>query len=274
MMRSKMIAVIGCIGSGKTTFSKLLGEEFPVYSADILAKEVLETKRAELVARYGTEIYLPNRIQDEDSHSPENDGDSSGQNFEHRCEHHRCEHRCEQTCKLNKEMLAGILFQENEDLASEERRWIAELVNEDVLSLILSYSERSEQRITLVEITAPTSKVLQSFDGVIVIKADEETSIRRTNDRESAWSEERRRKIYRMQMENISLCIEDYLSGCEANVTFSASEAGAVSGTIRIFADAETPKFVLEVDNSDSEEALKKSAQRIIKFLRNGEIKI
>lgn len=248
MMRSRLIAIVGSIGSGKTTLLNGLGRDFPVYNADILAKEVLETKRSELVARYGPDICLPNRTQDEIGYS---------------------EQSCEQKCELNKEMLAGILFQENENLASEERKWIAELVNDDVLSLILSYSERLEQKIILVEITAPTSKVLQSFDGVIVISTDEETAIRRTNDRKSAWSEERRRKIYRMQMEEISKYIGDVLAdGAEEIACFASEMHRSPSNVAPSEISSETSKFVLRVDNSDSEDALKKTARNIVSFLK------
>lgn len=168
--RKKIYAIIGCIGSGKTTVSSMLGEHYLVQNADRIAGEVLATKQEELIGHYGREIV--------------------------------------ENGAISKSYLSRILFSEGAS-GAEEREWIGRLINEDVLLRIMERASADEREISFAEITAPTSEFLGHFDGVIVVSASEEAAIGRTANRSSGWSEQMRRSIYRMQSERVQACLKD-----------------------------------------------------------------
>lgn len=249
MIQNKVIAVIGGIGSGKTTFARLMSRYYPVQDADVLAKEVLATKLQELARRYGQEVLLPKR------NVPQTEV-RNGIVLPKPSPY-----------ELNTSFLAGILFQPDEERANEERVWIAELVNEDVNFLIFSRAAEFQKKISLAEITAPTFPFLKNFDGIIIVTADEDTSILRTDDRTNGWSEKRRRRIYRVQMENIANCVQSFLDAGGCDMTTAVFRNKSLKHLQSRGAMERSGGFILRVDNSGAEEALQEVTRDIAVFL-------
>lgn len=237
MNRKKVFAVVGCIGSGKSGLLGILSRKYPVRNADEVAQEVLLTKKEELLARYGPEILRSGEPCEKSNCEKSN------------CEKSNCEELNDgeanfgktNCAELNKKMLAGILFADSAE-AKEERRWVANLINRDVVNRILGYADESAGELPcFAEITAPTPELIRAFDGLIVVVADADTAVERTNDRQSGWSEEMRRRIYEDQRKQIGRCISDFSAFCEFRERCEISENAEVPMLPERCENAEVP---------------------------------
>lgn len=164
-----LYAVMGTIGSGKSALSELLQKKYRVQNADLIAGEVLLHHVDALIRRYGEDIAV------------ESDG----------------------SFVLNKEMLSAILF--DSETGELERRWIADLVNDEVIQ-IMKENARGEE-VVFAEITAPAPEIMPAFEGIVLVETGVDEMLKRTESRSAGWSEERRERIYRLQKERISRCL-------------------------------------------------------------------
>ncbi len=130
---------------------------------------------------------------------------------------------------LRKDKFSDKLFQ-----SAEERAFVADLVNGEVLSRIeraanqwmekqgkqplgesSSFGRRmnpeggGQKQVCFAEITAPSADVFRFFDGILVVSVKKETALRRTDSRSSAWSREKRANLYDIQRETIERAIRE-----------------------------------------------------------------
>lgn len=150
-MNSKVVAVTGGIGSGKSTFCRFLADlGASVLSADAFAREAVEKNPNTLEAiksQFGTSILYP-------------DG------------------------TLNRKKLGEIIFQ-----SQEQRRQLEHILHPEVKKLYLEALKKVPPYVSLIVYDCPLFYEAQldkdGFRKVIVVKADNEKSIERVSKRDA-----------------------------------------------------------------------------------------
>lgn len=135
---------------------------------------------------------------------------------------------------INKKLLSERIFGSERD-----RRWVAELVNGEVLRRIEQSAAESGSPLVFAEITAPSREAVSFFDGSVVVYTDLERALLRTDDRHNGWSRERRKKIYEIQKRDIDDALTDYAGDIikvDNNGGFEVLQRIAGEITSRIFA--------------------------------------
>lgn len=183
----KIYCIIGPIGSGKSTLSKILSEKYLVQDSDKLARTVVDANLDILKGRFGPSIFV--------------DGD-------------------EATMLDREELSARLLVDES------DQEWMSNFVSGAVLNAIqdkaYKHFQKTGEALSFAEVTAPTYEVTSWFDGMLVIEADLATALIRTDNRENKWSRQKRARFYKFQSEDIGRCVY-YFSGPVIRIDNSGS---------------------------------------------------
>lgn len=178
-----VIGIFGLIGSGKSETAKIIGERYPVISADKISRKLMDADSrviSAVVSRHPQVIYS-----------------------------------CKSSLpKIDRGKLGNIVFNDE-----NERRWINSLMHPLIIEEIKRQIARICTGLCFVELTVYEPADIGFIDEIVLVQADYEKILRRVIKR-SGWSKARIDAVYHIQKASESelLAAADYIISNDGNI--------------------------------------------------------